>query len=789
MWTTTLDRKLLRETVRLKGQIATIALVLASGIVCFIALRGTHASLSDSARGYYDAYRFAHVFARAERVPETLARRIEALPGVSALETRIAKEVTVPIEGMARPAYGILLSLPAGREPATNALCLRQGRWPERGRDDELVLLESFAEVHGIRPNQRLPVVVNGKRRAFRVVGVALSPEFVYAIRPGALVDDPKRYAVLWMDRAALASAFQLGGAFNDVTLRLAPSASEKAVLAALDRLLAPYGGNGAIARREQLSARVVDQELDQLGVLSTMVPAVFLGVAAFLVNLVLGRMIRQQRPEIATLKAVGYTNREVGRHYLGLVLVVLLPGSLLGILGGVALGHTVLGLYSRSFRFPELHFHVPGSIVALAVLVSAAAALLGALGAVRAAIRMPPAEAMQPPAPAAYRRSALERLGVAALVGSSGMMIVREVARRPQRTLLSSLGLAGAVALRLHGHFGIDALLADFESTFRREQRQDFSVLFAEPVAPRVVAQLRRMPGVITAEGVRAVPVRISYGHRARDSVLMGLPRDGTLRRLVERGRAELRLPHDGVVLTRTFADILGLRIGDRPEIQLKQGDRRTVRPLVLGFVDEAIGLTIYAQAGQLAELEGDLGAVSSVLLRVDPLQSERVQAALRRSPRVIDVSETRAEMQRLLDMNASIMNVWTAISIALSASIVFGVVYNNARIALAARARDLASLRVLGFTRGEISTIAIGSQALEVALAIPLGLWLGTAWARQFMKSVDQETFRWSVVVAPKTYLLSIAVTLLAAAASALWVRRSLDRLDLVSVLKARE
>ncbi len=789
MWMTTLDKKLLRETSRLKGQIITIALVLASGIVCFISLRGCYASLQRAREAYYDRYRFADVFARAERVPEVVARRIEALPGVQTIETRVAEEVTLPIEGMPRPAYGRLLSLPTAREPATNALYLRRGRMPERGRDDEIVVLESFAEAHGLDPGHRVPIVLNGKRRSFRVVGVALSPEFVYAIRPGAIVDDPKRHAVLWMERTALASAFELGGAFNDVTLRLAPSASEQAVMKAVDRILAPYGGTGAIGRKDQISNKIVTQELDQLRMLSTMIPAVFLGVAAFLVNLVLGRLIRLHRGEIATLKAVGYSNGQVGRHYLGLVLVVLVPGSLLGVLLGIALGRRVLALYAATFRFPDLAFDASLSLVASAVLVSGAAALVGGLGAVRSAIKMPPAEAMQPPAPARYRKSLLERFGLGMLFGTSGLMILREVARRPLRTLFSSLGVAGAVSLMILAHFGWDSILAYFEGTFRREQRQDLSVLFAKPVSPRVVTELRGTPGVISAEGVRAVPVRISHEHRQRDSVIMGLPRGATLRRLVGRGGSEVRLPEDGIVLEKTLGQVLGLRVGDRAEIEVREGSRKTVYPVVVGFVDEAVGLSMYAQAGYVASLEGDLGAVSSVLLRVDPREADRIDERLRRSPRIIDVSDVTGDMQRMLDMNASIMDVWTAVSIALAASVVFGVVYNNARIGLSARSRDLASLRVLGFTRREVSIILLGGQALEVGLAIPIGLYLGRAWARAFMKSVDQEMYRWAVTIAPRTYLLSASVTLFAAVVSGLWVRKSLDDLDLVGVLKARE
>lgn len=784
-----LGRKLLRDVSRLKGQIATIAIVLASGITCFIALRGDYLSLEEARAAYYDRCRFAHVFARLERAPESLLGRIEAIDGVEVAETRIFEDISLPIEGMDRAAYGRLLSLPASHEPLTNALHLQSGRLPERSHDDEVVLLESFANAHGLGLGHRLPAIINGKERKLRIVGIALSPEFVYAIRPGALVDDPKRYAVLWMDRAPLAAAFRLEGAFNDVSLRLARDASDPAVRAALDRLLLPYGGNGAVSRKDQVSNRILTQELSQLEALAGMVPLVFLGVAAFLVNMVLGRLIALQRPEIATLKAVGYTNREVAIHYLGLIAVVLLPGAALGLLLGRGLGGLVLGVYAKVFRLPELGFRMSPALVVQALLASSAAAIVGALLAVRAAVTLPPAEAMRPPSPARYRKSFVERLGLGVLVGPNGMMVLREIRRRPLRTALSSLGIAGAVALLILGRFGWDSINRYFEGTFRREQRQDLTVTFARPIEPRAVGELARMPGVLRAEGLRMVPVRVEYEHRKRDTALVGLPGEATLRRLVEHGSGEVQVPADGVVLTKTLADLLGLRIGDRPTVELRDGDRRTVRPVVVGLVDEAVGLQIYAKDALLRTLERDLGAVSSVLLEVDPRSMSEVEARLKRSPQVIDVSDLGADMHRMLDMNASFIDVWTAVSILLAAGVVFGVVYNNARIALSTRSRDLASLRVLGVSRSEISFILLSGLALEVLLAIPLGLVLGHAWAKQFMGTVDQETFRWSVFIEPRTYALAASVALLASAASALWVRRSLDELDLIGVLKTRE
>lgn len=784
-----LERKSLREVAALKGQVATIAIVLGCGITCFIALRGNCDSLAAARDAYYDRYRFAHVFARVERAPETLARKIERLPGVAVLQTRIAKEVTVPLEGMPRPAYARMLSLPPSGVPATNALALRSGRWPARSGQDEVVVLQSFADAHGLEPGHRLPAVVNGKLRRLRIVGTALSPEFVYTVRPGAMVDDPQRYAVLWMTRSALAAAFQLEGAFNDVSLRLQPGASEREVLAALDRILAPFGGNGAIGRDAQLSNRILNGELGQLEALAGMVPLVFLGVAAFLVNLVLSRLIALQRQEIAMLKAIGYTNLEIGRHYLLLIAVVMVPGALLGIAGGYGLGYLLIGVYGRVFRFPQLAFTLSPALLVSGLAVSFGAAALGGTLAARSAMRLPPAQAMRPPTPVHYGRGLLERLGLAALLGPTGMMVVREIERRPLRTALSAFGVAGAVALLVLGRFATDSMDEYLEGTVLREQRQDLAVAFVRPLSPRVVGQLARTPGVTAAEGLRVIPVRVRLGHRMRESALIGLPANGTLRRLIENGGQDRSPPADGVLVSKTLGDVLEFGAGERLELELREGERRTVSVTVAGFVSDSVGMFLYARSEVLARLERDSGAISSVLMRVDPTRLAGVEAALRRSPHAVDISELRADTQRSSDMHNSLIDVWTAVSITLAACVIFGLVYNDARIAIAMRSRDLASLRVLGFFRREISTILIAGLAFEVALAIPLGLWLGRRWGALFMRTVDQETFRFTVVVAPKTYLLCTLVAVLAAAASALWVRRSLDRLDLIAVLKTRE
>jgi putative ABC transport system permease protein len=369
-------------------------------------------------------------------------------------------------------------------------------------------------------------------------------------------------------------------------------------------------------------------------------------------------------------------------------------------------------------------------------------------------------------------------------------MMILRELQRRPLRTFLSALGMSGAVALIVLGHFLIDSLGRYLDETLRQAQRQDLSVTFSHPLSQRAIGELARMPGVLAAEGLRSVPVRARFAQRQRDTVVIGIPANGDLRRLVaRRDDRVVPVPPEGVIATKKLGEVLGIGAGDRIEVEPHEGDRRPVHPVVVGFVDEAVGMQLYARRDSVAALEHDEGAVSIALLRVDPRSLGAIEARLRRSPVVIDVSDPGGDADRLRTMYGSAMDVWTAVSVTLAACVVFGVVYNNARIALATRGRDLASLRVLGMSRREISTVLIGGLAVEVLLAIPLGILLGRLWSGFFMGALDQESFRWAVFIMPRTYLLAIAAALAAALASALWVRRSIDHLDLIGVLKTRE
>ena len=648
---------------------------------------------------------------------------------------------------------------------------------------------EGFVTAHGLNPGDQIPAVINGRLRRLTIVGVALSPEYIYSIRPGELVPDDKRFGIFWMDRQALGAAFDMEGGFNDVVLKLAAGTSADEVIARLDRILEPYGGLGAIPRSLQLSHWTVENELAQLESFGFMLPLVFLLVAAFILNVALTRALALQRAQIAALKALGYANIAIGWHYLKWALVIGALGLALGIAAGVWLGHLIIGLYNKFFRFPELHFSVPLSVVLGAMAMTLVAAGAGAFSAVRRAVRVPPAEAMRPEPPAGFRRSVLETPVISRRLGAAGRMVLRNVTRHPLRASASIVGIGFAVAILMVGFVFSDAIDRLIETQFWLAERQDVTVGFVEPRSSEARYALARLPGVVAVEPQRSVAVRVRSGHRERYLSLTGVPPAPRFKLIVDRDGARLQMPASGVVLSKILGDVLGVTPGDTVTIEVLEGIRPVRQVEVAGLVDDTMGLAMYMDLDAVHRLMREGDVASGALLLIDPAQQVALSRALKLLPVVAGAGFKRAVLQSFRETMSGNMNLSILINLIFASVIAFGVVYNAARVSLSERSRELASLRVLGFTRGEISLILLGELALLTLTALPVGALLGYGLAAFIVGTIQSEVYRFPLFVSRQAIAWSFLGIIGAAIVSALLVRRRLDTLDLVAVLKVRE
>jgi putative ABC transport system permease protein len=632
-----LDRKVLRDIWRFRGQVFTIVLLVGAGVTVLVGSVSTYASLLTTQETYYRESRFADLWADVKRAPKAVLGKLSEIPGISVIEARIVKDLRVEWPQSELSVAGRIVSIPHMSEPLLNELALKSGRWLDPLRLDEILVNTAFAEAWSVRPGDPIDVILNGRIQRFRIVGTATSPEFVYAHRPGNPLPDDRTFVVLWAGEEALASAFDMVGAFNSIAVTLAPGALAPAVIADLDRALEPYGAPGTFERRDQPSHRFLSDELAEQRTLAITVPLVFFGIAAFLLNVVLGRLIEAQREQIAALKALGFPSLPIALHYAKFVTLVCAVGSLAGVLVGIRYGQGMMSNYRPFFRFPELSYVLPGWLPVVAVLASLAAGLTGVLTSLRRVLRLKPAVAMRPPAPPSFNRfwaSSLAELKPAA------KMVLRGMLGRPLRTGLTVVGLACAVPMVVLGLFWWDALAHMVAVQFEGIERGDATVTFSDPVSSRAVREIAHLPGVLAVEGQRVLPVRLRAGHRTYRSSLTGLAPDGELR-VPRHGDLEaIRPPPEGLMISRGLADRLGVRVGSLLTVEVLEGERPIRTVLVTALVDEILGFSAYMELSAVSRLMREQDLVSLALVRVDPAHEREVWRRISERPKVVAIS-----------------------------------------------------------------------------------------------------------------------------------------------------
>ena len=784
-----LHRKLWRDLWKMKGQAFAIILVIVSGVATFVMLISTMDSLSLTRKRFYQDYGFAEVFASLKRAPESVKYRIASIPGVDQVETRVVADVKLNIEGFNEPVTAKLVSVPDNGKPVLNRIYIKKGRMVEPWKDNEVVVSEAFAAAHRFSPGDRFGAVINGRWKMLDIVGTALSPEFILQVRPGGISPDFKRYAILWMGRDALGTAYNMKGAFNDVVLTVSSGVNTNDILVQVDNLLSWYGGLGSYGRKDQVSHRFLTEEFRQLETSSRIFPVIFIGVATFLLHVVISRTVGTQREQIAGLKAFGYSNLDIGMHYVTMVLLIVLLGVAGGVVVGVWFGKSLGGVYMEFYRFPYLMYELRPAVVISAVWISIASGLVGTLHSVWKGAKLPPAEAMRPEPPAKYRKSVLEHIRLWRVLSQPTRIIIRNIERRPMRSLLTIIGISLSCASMIAATFFQGAVDFMVDVQFKRSQKEDMTVTFIEPTSRKAVYELKGLRGVEHVEVFRSVPARLRFQQRSYRTSIQGIEPGNRLHFLLDTDLKSIDLPPEGIVLADYLGTILGVKPGDMLTVEVLESSKPLRQVPVVGLVKQYIGVMGYMDLSALNRLMKEDRSVSGAYLSVDSLDRPEIYGKLVEMPRVAGTLVREDEIRNFYETQAEALLFFTFVATLLAGTIAFGVVYNSARIALSERSRELASLRVLGYTRTEISYIFLGELALLTLAAIPLGLLIGRGMSAYLAKAIESDLFRIPVLVEPATYSLAATVVVVSACLSGWIVRQRLDHLDLVAVLKTKE
>ncbi|MBZ2167729.1 ABC transporter permease [Marinobacter sp. F4216] len=784
-----LNTKVVRELWQMKGPVLAIAFVIAGGVaVCVMSIL-SYSTLSITRAQYYEQYRFGEVFATIKRAPVHRLQQMKSVPGVAELSDRVEGGAKLRMPGFDEPVSARIISLPREGQPSLNRLFVHRGRLPSPGRSAEVAVIGSFAEAHDLKPGDRFPAIINGREQTLTVTGVVESPEFIFVIPPGGLLPDFQRFGVLWMSRDDLAAAMEMEGAFNSVVVRVRSDHSLASVIDALDRTLAPFGSTGAYARVDQVSHRFLNDDLEQLKIMATLLPAIFMSVAMFLLNVVISRLVNTQRDIIAVLKAFGYTTRQVGLHYSKQVLVIAALGLVLGIGVGLWLGRAMSELYMEFYRFPGLAYQLHPVWLLLITVLTFLVSLLGGWRAIRQGTALPPAEAMRPEGPARFTVTTAESWLSGIRWSQPSRMILRQFARRPVRAGLSIIGVAMSTATVLVGNFQFDSVSLMVQTQFASVQKQDMTATLVDPVNAAALYGIQRQQGVRFAEGRRTVPVKLINGHRQWRSALTGIPKDAELQFVLNEHLESVPLPVGGVLLTDYLARELNVQPGDWLTVDILEGERRSVQVQVTAVTGEFLGTGAYMRIDSLNRLLGNGPLINQILLTNDPDDETHVFRELRDTPGVAGVATRRAMLESFYDTLGKTFLTFTFFNSLLGGIIAFGVIYNTIRISLAEKGRELASLRVLGYTHHETAHILFGEVAVVLIAGIGVGWLIGQGLAYWLTTAMQTELYRVPLIITGQTLGISAAVVLVSALVSGAVAWRRLRALDLVAVLKTRE
>jgi len=794
MVNTVLLRKLLRDLFGRKGALLALVVIVMIGVGIFVAMAAVYRDLDGARRRYYAAYQLADFSVDLKRAPTRVVHEVATLPNVRAARGRVHLSARIDLAGVAEPISGTAISMPDQPAPVLNGMLLRTGTWFSDGRGKQVILDDAFAQAHRLVPGSRIRVLLLDKEHDLLVVGTAMSPEFVFVLPPaGGQAPDPARHGVLYLPERFLQESCDLDGAYNQV-VGLAHDSGRVALdntLRAIEEMLDPYGVTNSTPIHEQPSARFLADELQGLQVSAKILPGVFLLVATLVLNVLMARLVAQQRSVIGTLKALGYSSGAITRHYLGFGVIVGSVGGVAGIGLALVLQELFLAMYRMFYRMPAIDSHLYPDVLATGFLISVVFAVAGTLKGVHRAASLAPAEAMRPPPPEKGGRVPPERIPwLWGPLPFRWKMILSAVFRNPFRSSVSLFASVISTALVVATLGSLDALNYLMHYEFARVSHEDVTVSLRDPRGVGATPELGSLPSVSHTEAQLAVVCDLSNGPFRRRVGLTGLARGNRLRTPLDAAGQPIVAPDEGLVLSRKLAEILHVRPGERLRLRPLIGRRQRVEALVVGTVDSFLGLSGYADIAYLSRLLGESWSANVLLgTSFGGAGTSAFFAALKERPSVVGVGERARSLTQFDESFGDMMGKSISVTILFAGLVAFGSVLNATLVSLSERQREVGTLRVLGYTPWQVSKIFSGESLLLNGVGILLGLVAGIGFAHLLAMAYDTELYRFPVVIRASTLALSAVLMAGFVIVAQLIVYRLIRKLPWLDVMKIKE
>ncbi|MBC8869454.1 MAG: FtsX-like permease family protein [Planctomycetes bacterium] len=791
----TLRRKLVRDLYHSKWLLLAITSIIAIGVTCFVSMQSAFHNLDRAKARYYRQCRMADFWIDLKKAPVSELALLADLPGVTEVHPRIQFYATVDLPEVVKPINALVISLPDRPARPVNGIVPRRGTYFTERRPNEVIVNDAFARAHGLAPGDWIHLLVNKRREEFLVVGTGISSEFTYLLGPGELVPDPSSFGVFYVKHTYAEELFDFEGAANQAVGLLAPDARREnsETLRRAELVLEPFGVFQVTPLRDQPSNLFLSSEIGGLGAFATVVPAIFLAVAALVLNVLINRLARQQRTVVGTLKAIGYGDWAIFGHFLSFGLMVGVVGGLAGSVLGYLSATLMTWIYRLFFEFPDLRSGFYLYTHAVGISISLVCSVLGCLYGARSMLRLQAAEAMRPEPPRSGQAIVLERWlgGLWRRLGSGWRMAIRSIFRARVRTAAGVFAAAMGAGLLVSGFMMLESsfYLLDFE--FQCVTRSDVDLTFESERGRDALTEVRRLPGVDHAEPTLNVACTFVHGPYRRKGGVVGLLPDARLTIPRDVDAQPITLPESGIVISRRLASILHVDSGDEVTMIPVKGERRPVDVTIARVANSYMGLSAYAELNHLSRLVGEEFAMNAAQLTTNgrPEDLTRMYHRLKQTPAVRSVVLRRDSIDNLRE--TLLINQWVLIGMLVffSGAVFFGSVVNASMVSLAERQREVATFLAMGYDPWRVGGVFLRESMLTnmtgTLLGFPVGYFLMVLTAMAY----ESDLLRLPVVSAPWIWLSTVGLSVLFALIAHCAVQWKIQRMDYVEALKVKE
>lgn len=782
-----LAKKLWRDLNDLKGQVFTLAILVVCGVAVLVSSWSSYQSLELSQKDYYQRFNFADIFIDFQRAPKEVLEQVQKIPGVEQAEGRIIDDALLEIPGQLEPGLGRFISW--NKNQQLNQIYLIEGRWPEHGAEVEVLVHQSFAKAHNYHVGDRLSASFKGKKTTVQISGIGLSPEYIYALSPVSIFPDDQHFGIFWVLSEELEQLAQMQGSINNIVTSISADSSIGAIKMSLDLLLDQYGTLGAYDRSKQMSNLFIQDEIREQKSMAAVIPTIFVLVGAFILNIVMSRLISLHRSQICILKAMGYSSFQLSLYYLKLITFILVLGIVPGLLLAEGIGRYYTFLYGRYFHFPHMEFKITMESFLMGFGSGLLPGWIASLRSLLQVYKMAPAEGMRPPSPPNYRMNLAEKRGLIKLNNIFNRMIYRDLFFRPWRLTAAVIGISGAVAIIVTGNFWVDIVNFMIKRQFYEMNREDLEVQLLYPRSYDILNEVRMLPGVIYVEGARSVPVRMRFKSEAHETRILSFNKQSQLRTIIGESGKSIPLPENGVLLSSIFKNKYELQLGQSLEFEILRGQKHVFTLPISGFVDDLMGSSAYIGVDLMNKLIKEESSFDVLFMKVDSSKIDSLYAKLKSSLHVGSVTVKTLLLNSFKKTVAEMISVFTSILMVFSVAISGAIIFNISRITFSEKNWELASLRILGFGIGTVFNLLFVYIGVQVLMALLPGVFLGYFLSFASIHFLHTDTLVFPLVIEPKTYGVSIVAVILTYLISGLFVYGKVKKINMSEALKARD